>query len=102
MYIYHFVYGKNTGVFTHFIGNNKNLVNPKKIKLNKTYYLILQKEIEASAKTEIVEKSYYENGILIWKTGMKSEYYSSCLNVDNDKIVPKFTLIKYVDTNDKY
>jgi PBP1b-binding outer membrane lipoprotein LpoB len=99
LHIYHFKNDSIEGVFPKVVDSSFINKNFKKIKLNKNYTLILQKEIYANTRTEIDIESFTDNGILIWKTGMKSSYFVDCENIVGDQINPRFTLLKYIDPN---
>lgn len=99
LHIYHFKNDSIEGVFAKAVDSIFTNKNFKKIKLNKNYTLILQKEIYANTRTEIDIESFTHNGIQIWKTGMKSSYFVDCENIVGDQINPRFTLLKYIDPN---
>jgi hypothetical protein len=104
IFIYHFKNDTIEGVFTSF--NDKNFKNPnyKKIKLNKKYTLVLNKEVRFAScfLPDNFENSYTENDILIWEPSMKSQYFVSCSNITANKINPRFTLLKYIDPYKSY
>lgn len=99
LYIYHFKTDSIEGVFTKQIDSNFINKNYQKIKLNKTYTLVLKKNIQYAScvTTEEIETTYIENGIVIWTPGMKSKYFTDCQNVENIQINPRFTLLKYIN-----
>ncbi len=94
-YTYHFKSDSIEGIFTKSIGQNFNNPNFKDIKLHKKYTLILNKQLYAgSMNFNNLKESIYEDNILIWKTGMKSQYFTDCENIKGGKINQNFTLSK--------
>lgn len=99
IHIFHFKNDSIEGIFTKVIDTNFANKNYRKIKLNKKYTLYLQKQVYANLKTEIGQETIIDNDILIWKTGMKSQYFVDCENITGNQINPRFTLLKYIDPN---
>ncbi|MFP3593742.1 hypothetical protein [Chryseobacterium sp. SIMBA_038] len=99
IFVYHFKSDTIEAVFTSF--NDKDFKSPnyKKIKLHKNYTLVLNREVRYANcfQPDSSEESYTENNILVWKTGMKSQYFVSCSNITANKINPRFTLLKYIN-----
>lgn len=96
--IYHFKNDSIEGVFSDFIDDDLPNANYKEIELNKKYALVLTKEVfNGSFIPENVEHEYTDNNVLIWKTGMKSKYFTGCKNIMGNKINPRFTMIKYIN-----
>lgn len=99
IHIFHFKNDSIEGVFTKAVNTNFINKNYRKIKLNRKYTLFLYKQMYANLRTEIGEETITDNDILIWKTGMKSQYFVDCENITGNQINPRFTLIKYIDPN---
>lgn len=96
LYTYHFKSDSIEGIFTKPINKNFSSSNYKRIKLNKKYILILNKQLyDAHVNLKNLNESIYEDDILIWKTGMKSQYFTDCENIKGGLINTKFTLTKY-------
>lgn len=99
IHIYHFKNDSIEGVFTKMVDNSFVNKNYSKIRLNKKYTLYLQKQVYANLRIEIHEETITDNDILIWKTGMKSQYFVDCENITGNQINPRFTLLKYIGPN---
>lgn len=99
IHIFHFKNDSVEGVFTKVIDTSFANKNYRKIKLNKKYTLYLQKQVYANLRTEIGQETIIDNGILIWKTGMKSQHFVDCENITGNQINPRFTLLNYIDPN---
>ncbi|MFC6267859.1 hypothetical protein [Frigoriflavimonas asaccharolytica] len=99
IHIYHFKNDAIEGVFVKASDSILTNSNFRKIKLNKKYTLVLNKQLSYAScfGTETEEVSYTENNVLVWQTGMKSSYFVDCENIIGKKINPRFTLIKYID-----
>lgn len=99
LHILHFKNDSIEGVFTKVVDDS--FVNKKyrKIKLNTTYTLFLQKQIYANMRTEEHTSEIIDNNIVIWKSGMRSQHFVDCENITGNQINPKFTLVKYIDPN---
>ena len=102
IHIFHFKNDSMEGVFVKVADSSRTDSNFRKIKLNKTYTLVLNKQLSYAScfgtDSEVV--SYTENNILVWKTGMKSSYFVDCENIIDKKINPRFTMIKYINPNE--
>lgn len=98
LYIYHFKNDSIEGVFSDFSDNDLTNSNFKEIKLNKQYTLVLSKQLSYGyTKIEDIYETIIDNDILIWKTGMKSKYFTGCQNIAGNKINTHFTMIKYIN-----
>lgn len=99
IHIFHFKNDSIEGVFVKAIDSNFVHKNYCPIKLNKKYTLILYKELYTNLRTEVINTKIVENDIIVWKLGMKSEYFVDCENVTGNMINPRFTLLKYINPN---
>lgn len=99
IHIFHFKNDSIEGVFTKIVDTSFVNKNYRKIRLNKKYTLFLQKQIYANLRTEIQESQIIDNNIVVWKNGMKSQYFVDCENATGNQINPRFTLIKYINPN---
>lgn len=99
IHIFHFKNDSIEGVFTKMVDTSFVNKNYRRIRLNRKYTLFLQKEIYANLRTEIQETEITDNNIIVWKPGMKAEYFVDCENITGDMINPRFTLLKYIDPN---
>lgn len=99
IHIFHFKNDSIEGVFTKVVDTSFANKNYRKIKLRKKYTLFLHKQVYANLRTEIGEETIIDNDILVWKTGMKSQYFVDCENIKGKNINPRFTLLKYIDPN---
>jgi hypothetical protein len=99
IHIFHFKNDSIEGVFTKIVDTSFVNKNYRKIRLNKKYTLFLQKQIYPNLRTEIQESQIIDNNIVVWKNGMKSQYFVDCENVTGNQINPRFTLIKYINPN---
>jgi len=96
IHIFHFRNDSIEGVFTKVIDTAFVNKNYRKIKLNKTYTLFLQKQLYTNVRTEEHTLKILENNIVIWKSGMVSQHYVDCENITGNQINPRFTLVKYI------
>lgn len=99
IHIFHFKNDSIEGVFTKMVDTGFVNKNYRKIRLHKKYTLFLQKQIYANLRTEIQETEIIDNNIVVWKSGMKYEYFVDCENVTGNQINPRFTLLKYINPN---
>lgn len=99
IHIFHFKNDSIEGIFTKVIDTNFVNKNYRKIRLNKKYTLLLQKQIYANLRTEIQQTEIIDNNIVVWKNGMKSQHFVDCENITGNQINPRFTLLKYIDPN---
>lgn len=99
IHIFHFKNDSIEGVFTKVMDTSFVNKNYQKIKLNKKYTLFLQKQVYANLRTEFQETQIIDNNIVIWKNGMKSQYFNDCENIVGNQINPRFTLLKYINPN---
>ena len=96
IHIFHFKNDSMEGVFVKVADSSRTDSNFRKIKLNEKYTLVLSKQL-SYGNTDNVEYNFTDNGVLIWKTGMKSKYFTGCKNIVGNKINPRFTMIKYIN-----
>jgi len=99
IHIFHFKNDSIEGIFTKVVDTSFTNKNYRGIKLNKKYTLYLQKQVYTNLRTEIGQETIIDNGILIWKTGMKSQHFVDCENITGNLINPRFTLLNYIDPN---
>lgn len=100
IHIFHFKNDSIEGVFVKAIDSNFVHKNYLPIKLNKSYNLILNKEMQYANcfnNGMSLETTYIENDIIVWEPGMKSKYFISCENITGNKINPRFTLLRYIN-----
>ncbi|MDN4013386.1 MULTISPECIES: hypothetical protein [Chryseobacterium] len=84
MIVYHFKNTKLAGIFASEKKCDQSLKSWKKIKLNKSYKLILSPMIIANTRASAFDITI--NGDFIWSSDMKEKYYDNCNNVCGNKI----------------
>jgi hypothetical protein len=100
IHIFHFKNDSIEGVFVKAVDSNFVHKNYLPIKLNRSYNLVLNKEMQYANcfnNGMPLETTYVENDILVWEPSMKSKYFTGCENIIGNMVNPRFTILKYMN-----